>query len=157
VTGPSEERSGADGLREERERASEPSPGGTVDHRVQSGRLVLFGFEPTRARVRVLARPRGWRVAGAARSFALGLLAAPLVAVVPPHAPWAIGALVVGSLLARRRWSETHTLEHLEGSCRKCGSDLGTSPTRLKRPHPIECESCLQVSALHLDDGDAAE
>ncbi|MDZ7779639.1 MAG: hypothetical protein U5R14_06830 [Gemmatimonadota bacterium] len=114
------------------------------------GRAVLFGYEPVAVVAEIEPRPRSWRLSGAARSLGIGVLLAPIVAVVPPHAPWAIGALAVGAVLGRRRWIETHTLMAVEGACPKCGGPLTVKPQRLRRPHPLECEACHHTSALEL-------
>lgn len=120
------------------------------------GRAVLFGFEPTPASVTVRSRARGWRMSGAARAIGVALLLAPLAAVVPPHAPWAIGVLVAGAVFARRRWTETHTLLAVDGTCPRCGGSLNVKPSRLERPHPLECEACHHVSSLMLPDDQLA-
>jgi len=111
---------------------------------------VLFGFPPSDVAVRIRPNPMSWRASGAAQRLGGALVAAPLLALVPPHAPWAIGALVAGGVLARRRWAETHTLRSVEGPCPKCGGLLSVRPTRLKRPHPLECEGCHHVSSLRV-------
>lgn len=75
--------------------------------------------------------------------LAAGLVAAPLVAVFPPHAPWALIALVTGGLLARRRWKEHYTVQSSRAPCPRCGSDLPlTSGARLRFPHPVTCAEC---------------
>lgn len=116
-------------------------------------RAVLFGFDPSPVALEVLPRTRRWRLVGAARAFAVSLVVAPVVAVVPPHAPWAIGALAAGAYFARRRWTETHTLAAVEGVCPKCGASFDTKPSRLRRPHPLECEQCHHVSELRIPEG----
>ncbi|MFW6197633.1 MAG: hypothetical protein ACOC5B_02095 [Myxococcota bacterium] len=118
--------------------------------RTIEGRAVLFGYEPTAVAADIEPRPRSWRMSGAARSVGIGLLLAPVVAVVPPHAPWAIGALAAGAVLGRRRWIETHTLMAVDGTCPKCEGPLVVKPARLRRPHPLECERCHHTSALEL-------
>lgn len=116
-------------------------------------RAVLFGFDPSPVVLDVIPRTRRWRLVGAARALAVSLVGALLVAVVPPHAPWIIGALAAGAYFARRRWTETHTLAGVDGVCPKCGADFEIKPTRLKRPHPLECEQCHHVSELRIPDG----
>lgn len=115
-------------------------------------RAVLFGFDPSPVSLEVLPRTRKWRLMGAARALAISLVVAPVVAIVPPHAPWAIGALVAGAYFARRRWMETYTLADVDGACPKCGASFETKPTRLKRPHPLECEQCHHVSELRIPE-----
>jgi MYXO-CTERM domain-containing protein len=116
-------------------------------------RAVLFGFDASPVSLEVLPRSRRWRVVGAARALAVSLVVAPVVAVVPPHAPWAIGALAVGGYFARRRWTETHTLAGVDGACPKCGQPFRAKPSRLRRPHPLECEGCHHTSELRIPDG----
>ena len=80
------------------------------------------------------------------------LVLAPLFALIPPHAPWALGALGVGAIVARRKWLEFHSLRAIEGTCPRCGSDLFLPrPARLRHPHPLACESCNHELALQVD------
>lgn len=127
----------------------DPGPEGASS---RSGRLRLFGHEATPATVRLLARSRRWRTLRALRVAGVGLLVAPLVTLVPPHAPWALGAVVGTLFLARRRFGETHTLVDMGGPCPHCGEDVAIqAPTRLRRPHPVACEACHHEVTLHLD------
>ena len=111
---------------------------------------TLFGFEETPARATVIARGRGWRVGGAARTFGISVVIAPIVAIFPPHAVWLIGALLAGALLARRRYIERFTLVHVEGTCPRCGATLGVKSGRLEEPHPLPCEACHHESSLQM-------
>lgn len=114
------------------------------------GEALVFGFPSTPAQLFVRLRALGWRAGGAARTLAIFLVIAPLVAVVPPHAPWALGALATGIILARRRWMERATLERVEASCPKCGEALSVKPGRLHLPHPVTCEHCHHQAALRV-------
>ena len=116
------------------------------------GRAVLFGFDATDVEVEVVPRTRRWRLVGALQAMGASLLVAPVVAVVPPHAPWAIGALAAGGYFARRRWTETHTLRSVDGACPKCGDAFKTKRSRLRRPHPLDCESCHHTSELRIPE-----
>ena len=49
------------------------------------------GFDVVRANARIEARSAGWRARRASIALAAGLIVAPAVALVPPHAPWALG------------------------------------------------------------------
>ncbi len=120
-----------------------------------AARLQAFGYPTTPAEARVLERPRAWRVRGAALRIAGGLAVAPLLALVPPHAPWALGALGVGVLLARRRWQEDYTLVDLEGACPVCGAALRPPRGRLQHPHPVTCEACHHQATLRVDGLDS--
>ncbi len=118
-----------------------------------TGRIVLFGFDATEVVARVRPRPRGWRVRGALQIMGAFLVIAPVVAILPPHAPWPIGALAVGVLLARRRLSERYTLLALQGPCPKCAHPLAAKRSRLRRPHPLTCEACHHECRLDLPEG----
>jgi hypothetical protein len=112
------------------------------------GETVLFGFPPTRAIMSIKRRPFSWRAGGAAGIMGVFLVVAPVVMIVPPHAPWAIGALASGGILARRRWIEHFTLERVQGTCPKCGAELHVKPGRLRTPHPITCEVCHHQGSI---------
>ena len=113
---------------------------------------VVFGFPNTAVELSVRRRAVGWRAGGAARTLALFVVIAPFVAIVPPHAPWAIGALATGVILARRRWSERFTLERAEGVCPKCGEALVVKSGRLRVPHPVACEACHHQTAIRFPE-----
>lgn len=112
----------------------------------------VFGHDPTEARLRIIPRSTRWRVGRAARWFVGGAVLAPVVAILPPHAPWAVGAGAGGLVLGLRRWNERFTLIELTGSCPRCGAALqheGRTP--LRTPHSISCEECSNPVALHPD------
>ena len=114
--------------------------------------ITLFGFDGVSADARIEARSRGWRARRAAIALAAGLIAAPLAALVPPHAPWALGALGIGLLTARRRWAEAHTLHFLEGACPRCGEGITLSrPARLRHPDATSCPSCQYELAITVE------
>ena len=114
--------------------------------------ITLFGFDLVHTTARIEARSVGWRARRTALALAAGLIAAPAVALVPPHAPWAVGALGIGFLMARRRWAEEHTLHSLEGTCPRCGEGISISrPVRLRHPHAISCPSCHYELAMSVD------
>lgn len=125
----------------------QPSSNGAGRFTVE-GEAVLFGFPTQRAIMTIRKRPLGWRAGGAARTMAIFLPVALVVMIVPPHAPWAIGALASGAILARRRWMERFTLEKVQATCPKCGAQLDVKPGRLKTPHPATCEACHHESSL---------
>jgi len=114
--------------------------------------ITLFGFDVVPADARVEARSTAWRARRVAIALAAGVIAAPAAALVPPHAPWALGALGISLLTARRRWAEEHTLHSLEGACPRCGEGISLSlSTRLRHPHPISCPSCQHELAISID------
>lgn len=117
---------------------------------VVDARATLFGFDDQPVRAEVIARSRGWRVGGAARTFVLFAVVAPFVAVFPPHAVWFLGALTAGGVMARRRYVERFTLVSVEGRCPKCGGKLTAKRGRLREPHPLPCEGCNHEPALRV-------
>ena len=121
------------------------------------GRVTLFGFDSSEAIAHVRPRARRWRVGGAARTGLLFLLVAPVVGIVPPHAPWILGALGVGGFLARRRWNHHFTLEGVDATCPKCGAALGVRPAQLSTPHTIPCDTCHHEPALRVLENDLAD
>lgn len=115
------------------------------------GEAVLFGFPSTKAVLTIRPRAASWRASGAALRMAGFTALAGLVAIVPPHAPWFIGALGGGAILARRRWIERYTLEAVNGTCPKCGASLCVKRGRLRTPHPAPCEGCHHESSLRFE------
>jgi hypothetical protein len=115
-------------------------------------RLEIFGFQPTRAHVQVIARPKSWRVSRSLGYLALCWCALPVVALVPPHIPWVIGAFSAGIYFARKFWLEHFTLVSMRGTCPKCAHDLSINkPVRLKTPHVITCSNCQHQVLLYVD------
>jgi predicted RNA-binding Zn-ribbon protein involved in translation (DUF1610 family) len=115
-------------------------------------RITLFGFDVVPAHARIEARSVGWRALRTSIALAAGLIVAPAVFLVPPHAPWALAALGVGLVTARRRWAEVHTLHFFEGACPRCGEGVSISrPVRLRHPHAVSCPSCHYELALSVD------
>jgi hypothetical protein len=124
-----------------------PEPGGPI--RIDA-RVTLFGFEATQAVASIQPRGTRWRLGGAARTMGIFLVIATVAAIVPPHAPWGIGALAAGVILARRRMIEHFTLIALEGTCPKCDEPLRVKRGRLRTPHGITCEGCHHQASLKL-------
>ena len=130
---------------------NEGSPGATSTLSL-SGDVSLFGFASTSAELAVLPRSAAWRRLRGGAFFAGGLAGAPVVGMVPPHAPWAIGALAIGVYLGLRKLRERFTLISLQGCCPKCGGALSLSPgTPLQREMAVPCEGCHHDSRLSID------
>lgn len=115
--------------------------------------LALFGFPATPATVRIRAHSKSWRVGGAIRIQAVGLVLAPMVALVPPHVPWALGALAGSFFLARRRWHHRFTVEAVAGGCPKCGKNVAPRPAMLRARHALSCDGCHHELTLVLAAG----
>lgn len=113
------------------------------------GTLSVFGYPGSPATASVLPRSLGWRATRAGGSVLMGLVAAPVVALLPPHIAWALGAAVTGFILGARKWAERFTLLALEGSCPRCHAPLGLDrPTRLRTPFTVDCPNCHHGSSL---------
>ena len=114
----------------------------------------IFGFEPRPARLTVRPRSLGWRAARAGGLAGGGLVAAPVVALLPPHVAWALGSVVTGGFLGYRKWSERFTVEEIEGVCPKCDAALTlTGAMRLRRSCTLPCAECHHDLQLQIDDG----
>lgn len=102
-----------------------------------------FGDPQTAGTAAVITRTTGWRISRATPPIVVGLLLAPVLFIVPPHVPWALGTLGVGILLAVRKWRERFTLTTLDVPCPHCGETLRLGqPTALRQPHPLTCDAC---------------
>lgn len=105
--------------------------------------VETFGHPPVEVSLSAFGRPAAWRVRGAVVRLVATLILAPLVAIIPPHAPWVVAVLITGLILTRRRLTEKLTVTHFEGTCPKCGNPLTLAAgTRLLNPHALTCESC---------------
>jgi hypothetical protein len=89
--------------------------------------------------------------------MAITLLVAPMMGLIPPHAPWIIGAITGGGFLARRRWTEHFTLVGVEGTCPRCGARVKASQGRLRSPHPAVCEACNFEASIQVPPEALAE
>ncbi len=119
-------------------------------------KIELFGFEPTPADVAVAYRAPGWRSSRALLYLAVCWALVPVVAIIPPHIPWAATAFIAGIVLSVRKAREEYTLLHLEGSCPKCGARQEIEkPTRLNRPHSLTCPGCHHDLQLRVEVGGA--
>lgn len=114
-------------------------------------RLTLFGF-PARP-VRLVATPRSKRkrTTRALLTMGLALVATPLVALVPPHLPWALGAFFGGAFLAWKQWKGAYQVHEFEGACPSCGNELEIPEDSLiDPPQKIDCYSCHHEPRLEL-------
>lgn len=118
------------------------------------GSLSLFGFPSTPARAVVIPRSRGWRAIRSGGFLTGGLALAPLVGMVPPHAPWAAGALGVGAILGIRKWQERLTLVSFTGQCPRCGGPFSLKEgIALRSGMAVPCDGCHHDSILSLTQG----
>jgi hypothetical protein len=113
--------------------------------------LTVFGSEPAEAQAWIHPRSDRWRVLGAAKWGLGGLVTAPVVVLVPPHVPWALGALATGGFMAWRKLSERITLVRVRGTCPRCHGPISVAkPSRLRHPHMLSCEGCQHEVTLSL-------
>jgi hypothetical protein len=113
------------------------------------GTLSLFGFPSTVAQLEVLPRSTRWRAFRATLFMGGALVLAPLVGLVPPHAPWVVGVVGIGSFMGVRKWRERFTVLSLRGKCPKCGGAVFLPEgTPLRRVMTVSCEGCNHDSSL---------
>ncbi|MCJ7627782.1 MAG: hypothetical protein MUO50_05270, partial [Longimicrobiales bacterium] len=113
------------------------------------GTVSLFGFPDTPGRLEVLPRSTAWRGLRATAFLGGGLLLAPAVGLVPPHAPWAMAALGIGGILGIRKWREQFTILSFHGTCPRCGGILTLASGIPLRPvMTVTCEGCNHDSRL---------
>ncbi len=113
------------------------------------GTLSLFGFPDTPAELAVLPRSAGWRLGRSSAFIGTGLVLAPLVGLIPPHAPWVLAVLGTGGLMGIRKWKERFTILSLQGECPKCGGPLSLkSGTPLRSVMTVPCSGCNHDSRL---------
>lgn len=108
-----------------------------------TGDLKLFGYDPVPVRMEVIPRSRAWRLRRTVVAAGALLLVTPLVALAPPHAPWAAAGLLGAVVLGRRRWTERWSVGRFQAPCPRCGRALSLAPgTRLRAPQAVPCDGC---------------
>jgi hypothetical protein len=120
---------------------------------VQSGpaRLSLRGHEPRPAILEVVYRPPRTRATRAVLSLVGLWLLAPLVALVPPHIPWALLAFLGGIYLAFRQWTGEYVVQRFEGACPRCATALPLpAGSRIRLPHRMVCYNCHHEPLLEV-------
>ncbi|HEX7120586.1 MAG TPA: hypothetical protein VF212_17470 [Longimicrobiales bacterium] len=116
-------------------------------------RMTLFGFKAVPARAEVVHRPRPVRVSRALLYLAGCWALMPIVAIIPPHFPWAIAAFGAGIYLAWTNWRGTYEVRSVEATCPSCGGALTVKAgAKISLPHKIVCYACHQEPFLELAD-----
>ena len=113
-------------------------------------RVTLFGSPSRDARLEVRPRSPARRGTQALVYTGFALLAAPLVAAIPPHFPWAIAVLGLGAWRARREWLGHYELFVFEATCPRCGEPLKLDERYVTPPLPVPCYSCHAQPMLEL-------
>jgi hypothetical protein len=116
-------------------------------------RFDAFGFEPTPVHVRLVKRSTSWRMTRALLSLFVGWGLAPVVALLPPHIPWAAGSIIAGCYFAWRFSRERVTLLTYAGACPRCGNEVAAEPRApLASSQSVHCGSCGQGLVLEIED-----
>lgn len=125
-----------------------------VVHSEPPSRLSCFGAEPTAAHVVLILRDASWRTTRGLMALGIGVGLTPVVAIIPPHIPWAAASLIGGIVIARNRFREHSTLLSVEGTCPRCSGKVEQTPhKRLQRPHTVTCGECGETLLLECDIG----
>lgn len=119
-------------------------------------RVTLRGYGSTPARIHAEPVPQSRRAVRALLTLGLFWLLVPLVALIPPHAPWALLAFAAGIILAARQWRGEYVVQEFEGRCPSCGEALTLEPgTRIRGAHPVTCYHCHQEGEVRLEPAGA--
>lgn len=114
--------------------------------------LDAFGYPSTPVAVTLLPRPVSWRMTRSLLSLLVGWGMIPVVALIPPHAPWAILAFFGGAFFAQRFARERVTLLDMAGPCPRCQKPLQTRrPAMFREPYSIDCGHCGQGLLLRVE------
>jgi hypothetical protein len=117
-----------------------------------AARLVLAGHAPTPAQVQVRPRPRKQRTVRALTLLVVFWALVPLVFLIPPHLPWALGAFAAGIYFALRSLRGEYVVDAFSGACPRCGEPLNVAPgTLVKLPYTVTCYGCHHEPALQVD------
>ena len=118
-----------------------------------NARLSLFGFVPTPARLSVTARTRSERVARALLTLLGTALAAPLVAIIPPHIEPVVMTVIAGLYWTRKHWVAEYVVAEFDGVCPRCLTPIDIKPrTTLRFPQNVACFKCHEHPFLELGD-----
>jgi hypothetical protein len=112
-------------------------------------RLSLFGFVSTPVVLAVTPRTRGQRVGRAIASAIGGIVLAPIVFLIPPHAEWVMLSVATGLYWARKNWIAEFVVATFDGRCPRCYAPVKVKPgATLRFPHAVTCYSCHQHPVL---------
>lgn len=105
--------------------------------------LTLPGHDPVPGHADLEFRPRSERITRGVGSLVGFTLLGAVVAILPPHIPWALIALCAGAIVSFRNFRGVFAVRSFEGNCPRCGAPLKVEPgSRIKPPHELDCYSC---------------
>lgn len=111
--------------------------------------LTLRAHAPAPAQVQLVFQRPAQRAGRALLCLFLFWGAAPLLMLVPPHYPWALGSLVAGLYLAHRQWTGRYRVLAFRGNCPRCGRPLHLSiGSKINVPHVLTCFGCHHEPVL---------
>jgi hypothetical protein len=114
--------------------------------------LRLPGHESAPARAEAVFRPRSVRLTHALLSLALYWGLTPVVALIPPHLPWALTAFGLGIYFAWANWRGEYKIRRFEGACPRCGNELEIEEgSKISLPHRMTCYNCHHEPVLYMD------
>lgn len=112
-------------------------------------RLSLRGHESRPAELTLVHRTPRERAVRAVLSLGALWALAPLVAIVPPHIPWALLAFCAGIYLAVRQWTGEYVVQRFDGACPRCAAPLRLpAGSRIRLPHAMVCYGCHHEPVL---------
>jgi hypothetical protein len=112
-------------------------------HQVVPAKISLRGHDPQPATLSLEYRPTRMRATRAIGTLLGFWILTPIVALIPPHIPWALIAFIAGIYFAARQWRGEYEVGAFEGKCPRCSSPLKLEPgARIRIPHPMSCYHC---------------
>jgi hypothetical protein len=112
----------------------------------------LRGHPPTGATFQYEHRSRKKRLTSSLTALLGFWLLIPVVALVPPHIPWALLAFVSGMYFGYRRWIGEYKVRAFSAPCPRCNSPLAIKTGSLIRlPNSMDCFSCHHNPILDLN------
>lgn len=117
-------------------------------------RLLLPGHDPTPAQAELIYRTKKSRTVKALVSLLGFWILTPIVALIPPHIPWALLAFLAGIYFAWSNLRGSYHVQQLEGDCPRCGNHLAVKPgSRISLPHKMTCFVCHHEPVFEVERG----
>ena len=114
--------------------------------------IRLRGHSPRPAELSVEPRSRQTRLSRTIATLLGFLVLAPAVFFIPPHFPWAITAVLLGSYFAYKQWTGEYIVHSFSGACPRCGTELKIEPgSKIRLPLQMDCYACHHKPELRLE------